>query len=163
MELGHIFQLGTRYSEMMNGKYTDKEGKEALYYMGCYGIGVSRTVAALYEQCLINDAKWGPCGFSLPETIAPYKVQIVPKMDNEEKVEMANQLYATLQKEGIGSILDDRENLNIGAKIKDCKVLGTPYLVVLGDKTEGDNLELENTKTGEKQIVTVKELIEKFK
>ena len=163
MELGHIFQLGTRYSEMMNGKYTDKEGKESLYYMGCYGIGVSRTVAALYEQCLINDEKWGPCGFSLPETIAPYKVQIVPKMDNEEKVEMANQLYVTLQKEGIESILDDRENLNIGAKIKDCKVLGTPYLVVLGDKTEGDNLELENTKTGEKQIVTVKELIEKFK
>lgn len=163
MELGHIFQLGTRYSEMMNGKYIDKEGKEALYYMGCYGIGVSRTVAALYEQCLINDVKWGPCGFSLPETIAPYKVQIIPKMDNEEKVEMANELYITLQKEGIGCILDDRENLNIGAKIKDCKVLGTPYLVVLGDKTEGENLELENTKTGEKQIITIKNLIEKFK
>jgi len=55
MELGHIFQLGTRYSEMMNGKFTDKDGKEQLYYMGCYGIGVSRTVAALYEQCLLND------------------------------------------------------------------------------------------------------------
>lgn len=163
MELGHIFQLGTRYSEMMSGKYIDKEGKEALYYMGCYGIGVSRTVAALYEQCLINDEKWGPCGFSLPETIAPYKVQIIPKMDNEEKVEKANELYITLQKEGIGCILDDRENLNIGAKIKDCKVLGTPYLVVLGDKTEGENLELENTKTGEKQIITIKNLIEKFK
>ena len=163
MELGHIFQLGTRYSEMMNGKYTDKDGKETLYYMGCYGIGVSRTVAALYEQCLINDSKWGPCGFSLPETIAPYKVQIVPKMDNEEKVKKANELYNNLQKEGIEAILDDRENLNIGAKIKDCKVLGTPYLVVLGDKTEGDNLELENTKTGEKIVLTVNELIEKFK
>ena len=55
MELGHIFQLGTRYSEMMNGKYINKDGKESLYYMGCYGIGVSRTVAALYEYCLIND------------------------------------------------------------------------------------------------------------
>ncbi len=163
MELGHIFQLGTRYSEMMNGKYTDKEGKESLYYMGCYGIGVSRTVAALYEQCLLNDPKWGPCGFAIPETIAPYKVQIVPKMDNEEKVKMANELYETLQKEGIGAILDDRENINIGAKIKDCKVLGTPYLVVLGDKTEGENLELEETKTGEKTVLTVKDLIEKFK
>ena len=163
MELGHIFQLGTRYSEMMNRKYTDKEGKEALYYMGCYGIGVSRTVAALYEQCLLNDPKWGPCGFALPETIAPYKVQIVPKMDNEEKVKMANELYETLQKEGIGAILDDRENINIGAKIKDCKVLGTPYLVVLGDKTEGENLELEETKTGEKTVLTVKDIIEKFK
>ncbi len=163
MELGHIFQLGTRYSEMMNGKYTDKEGKEALYYMGCYGIGVSRTVAALYEQCLINDPKWGPCGFSLPETIAPYKVQIIPKMDNEEKVEMANKIYDTLQSEGINAILDDRENLNIGAKIKDCKVLGTPYLIVLGDKTEGENLELENTKTGEKESITLEELIKRFK
>ena len=163
MELGHIFQLGTRYSEMMNGKYTDKEGKEQLYYMGCYGIGVSRTVAALYEQCLINDPKWGACGFSLPEQIAPYKVQIVPKMDNEEKVEMAKELYAELQKQGIGAILDDRENLNIGAKIKDCKVLGTPYLLVLGDKQEGDNFELECTKTGEKIAVTKSELFSKFK
>ena len=163
MELGHIFQLGTRYSEMMNGKFTDKEGKEALYYMGCYGIGVSRTVAALYEQCLINDPKWGPCGFSLPETIAPYKVQIIPKMDNEEKVKMANEIYEKLQKEGINAILDDRENLNIGAKIKDCKVLGTPYLIVLGDKTEGENLELENTKTGEKENITLEELIKRFK
>ncbi len=163
MELGHIFQLGTRYSEMMNGKYTDKDGKEALYYMGCYGIGVSRTVAALYEQCLINDPKWGPCGFSLPETIAPYKVQIIPKMDNEEKVEMANKIYETLQSEGINSILDDRENLNIGAKIKDCKVLGTPYLIVLGDKTEEETIELENTKTGEKESITLEGLIRKFK
>ncbi len=162
MELGHIFQLGTRYSEMMNGKFTDKDGKEQLYYMGCYGIGVSRTVAALYEQCLINDPKWGACGFSLPEQIAPYKVQIVPKMDNEEKVKLANELYAELQSQGIGAILDDRENLNIGAKIKDCKVLGTPYLLVLGDKQEGENFELENTKTGEKITLTKTELINKF-
>ena len=159
MELGHIFQLGTRYSEMMNGKFTDKEGKEQLYYMGCYGIGVSRTVAALYEQCLINDPKWGVCGFSLPEQIAPYKIQIVPKMDNEEKVKLANELYVELQRNGIGAILDDRENLNIGAKIKDCKVLGTPYLLVLGDKQEGDNFELENTKTGEKITLTRTELL----
>ena len=150
MELGHIFQLGTRYSEMMNGKYTDQEGKESLYYMGCYGIGVSRTLAALYEQCVIKDNKQNPCGFYLPEKIAPYKVQIVPKMDDEEKVKMAKDLYETLQKEGIGVILDDRDNVNIGAKIKDCKVLGTPNLIVIGDRTKGENLELENTKTGEK-------------
>ena len=162
MELGHIFQLGTRYSEMMNGKYTNQEGKEALYYMGCYGIGVSRTLAALYEQCVINDPKWGPCGFVLPEKIAPFKVQIIPKMDNQEKVEQANKLYEALQEKGIDAILDDRENLNIGAKIKDSKVLGTPYMIVLGDKTQGDNFELENSKTGEKTVVTLNELIEKF-
>ena len=158
MELGHIFQLGTRYSEMMNGKYTDKEGKESLYYMGCYG-----TLAALYEQCVIKDNKQNPCGFYLPEKIAPYKVQIVPKMDDEEKVKIAKDLYETLQKEGIGVILDDRDNVNIGAKIKDCKVLGTPNLIVIGERTKGENLELENTKTGEKVTVTKSELIKELR
>ena len=163
MELGHIFQLGTRYSEMMNGKYINQEGKESLYYMGCYGIGVSRTLAALYEECLINDEKWGPCGFTLPESVAPFKVQIVPKIENEEKVKLANNLYEKLQQENIGAILDDREKITMGAKIKDCKVLGTPYMIVIGDKQEGDMLELENIKTGEKEVVTIEKCIEKFK
>ncbi len=163
MELGHIFQLGTRYSEMMNGKFTNQEGQESLYYMGCYGIGVSRTVAALYEQCLINDEKWGVCGFSLPEKIAPFKVQIIPKMDNEEKVKKANELYTTLKQEGIDCIIDDRENLSIGSKMKDCKVLGTPYMIIIGDKTEGEELELENIKTKEKITITVEELVKKLK
>ena len=161
MELGHIFQLGTRYSEMMNGKYTNQEGKESLYYMGCYGIGVSRTLAALYEQCIINDPKWGPCGFILPESVAPFKVQIVAKMENEEKAKLANDIYEKLQKEGIEAILDDRENITIGAKIKDCKILGTPYMIVVGDKQEGDKIEVENNATGEKKICTVDEYINK--
>ena len=155
MELGHIFQLGTRYSEMMNGKYINQEGKETLYYMGCYGIGVSRTVAAIYEQCLINDEKWGPCGFVLPKSVAPYMLQIIPKVESEEKVMVANKLYQKLQEKGIGVILDDRDNLTIGAKIKDAKVLGTPYLVVIGDKTEGENLVVENNLTREKITTTL--------
>ena len=163
MELGHIFQLGTRYSEMMNGKFINQEGKESLYYMGCYGIGVSRTVAAVYEANIINDAKWGPCGFVLPTSIAPYKVQIVPKMENEEKFELAKTLYSKLQENNIGAILDDRENITIGAKIKDTKILGTPYLVVIGDKQEGENVELEDMKTGESQIISIDDLIEKMK
>ena len=150
MELGHIFQLGTRYSEMMNGKYTDKDGKESLYYMGCYGIGVSRTLAALYEQCLIKDKNEKPCGFYLPENIAPFKVQIIPKMDDKGKVKIAEEIYDMLNNEGIQAILDDRENINIGVKIKDSKVLGTPNILVIGDKTDGNILELENNKTGEK-------------
>ena len=162
MELGHIFQLGTRYSEMMKGTYISQEGKEELYYMGCYGIGVSRTLAALYEQCIVNSPKWGPCGFVLPESVAPYKIQIVPKMEDEEKLELANKLYEKLNEKGIPAILDDRENMQIGAKIKDCKVLGTPYMIVLGDKTEGNNLELENNKTGDKEILTIEQLIRKF-
>ncbi len=163
MELGHIFQLGTRYSEIMNGKYIGQDGKENLYYMGCYGIGVSRTLAALYEQCVIIDEKYGPCGFVLPESVAPFKLQIIPKMENEQKVEFANKIYNELQKENISSIIDDRETVTMGAKIKDCKVLGTPYLAVIGDRQEGENIELENIKTGEKIILTLKKLIEKLK
>ena len=163
MELGHIFQLGTRYSEMMNGKYINQEGKESPYYMGCYGIGVSRTLAAVYEQALMKDEKWGACGFALPRAIAPYMVQIVPKMENEEKVNLAKKLYETLQKENINAILDDREFVTMGAKMKDCKILGTPYLVVIGDKQEGDKFELENIATGERKLVTQNELIEILK
>ena len=163
MELGHIFQLGTRYSEMMNGKFINQEGKECLYYMGCYGIGVSRTVAALYESCVIKDEKCGPCGFTLPMSVAPFKLHIVPKVESTEKMELANKIYEELAKNGINSILDDRENITIGAKIKDCKVLGTPYLVVIGDKQQGDVIELENNITRTKEIVKIDELIEKLK
>ena len=163
MELGHIFQLGTRYSEMMNGKFTDKEGKDTLYYMGCYGIGVSRTLAALYEQCLLKDKNERPCGFYLPENIAPFKLQIIPKMDDEEKVKIAKEIYDMLNKEGIQTILDDRENINIGAKIKDSKVLGTPNILVVGDKTDGNILEVENNKTGEKITVNKEDLVKELK
>lgn len=155
MELGHIFQLGTRYSEMMNGKYINQEGKESLYYMGCYGIGVSRTVAALYEQSLIKDEKWGPCGFVLPERIAPYMVQIIPKVEDEEKMKFANEIKERLRFSGTNAIIDDRENISIGAKIKDVKILGTPYMIILGDKTEGENIEIESIKTGEKIQTTI--------
>ena len=162
MELGHIFQLGTRYSEMMNGKYINKEGKETLYYMGCYGIGVSRTVAALYEQCLINDKKWGPCGFVLPYKVAPFKLQIIPKVEDKSKMELAEAISEKLLFAGANTIIDDRENISIGAKIKDAKILGTPNILVLGDKMEGDILEIEDTKTGEKTKTTIDEILKVF-
>ena len=162
IELGHIFQLGTKYSETMNGTYTAQDGKQALYYMGCYGIGISRTVATIYEESVLKDENGKVQGFVLPESVAPYKLQIIPKMDNEEKVKEANELYTKLSEKGIGAILDDRNIGSIGVKIKDCKVLGTPYMAVLGDKVESGKVELENVRTGEKEVVTIEELIAKF-
>ena len=159
MELGHIFQLGTRYSEIMNGKYINQDGKEELYYMGCYGIGISRTLAALYEQYLVKSPKGEPCGFVLPETIAPYMLQIIPKLENEEKKKLAEELYKRVNDLGLGAILDDRENITIGAKIKDAKILGTPYIAVLGDKTEGETIEIENNLTGERTSGTLEEIV----
>lgn len=162
IELGHIFQLGTKYSETMNGTYIAQDGKSALYYMGCYGIGVSRTVATIYEESVLKDENGKVNGFVLPESVAPYKLQIIPKMDNEEKVKEANEIYNTLTDKGIGVILDDRNINSIGLKIKDCKVLGTPYMAVLGDKVENGKIELENVRTGEKEIISIEELINKF-
>lgn len=163
IELGHIFQLGTKYSETMNGTYIDREGKQSLYYMGCYGIGVSRTVATIYEESVLKNDNGKVQGFVLPESVAPYKLQIIPKMDNKEKVKEAEELYKKLSENNIESILDDRKIDSIGAKIKDCKVLGTPYMAILGDKVENGKVELENVKTGEKEIITIGELINKLK
>jgi len=163
MELGHIFQLGTKYSETMNGYFTDAEGKQAEYYMGCYGIGVSRTVAALYEQNILKDKAGNYCGFALPKAVAPYAIQIIPKIENEEKFKFACELYNKLQEEGISVIIDDREKVTMGAKIKDSKILGTPYITVIGDRQEGEVIELEDAKTGETTTVTIEELVNVLK
>lgn len=162
MELGHIFQLGTRYSVEMNATYTSKEGKNEPYYMGCYGIGVSRTLAAVYETSVIKDKNEKVNGFALPFELAPYKIQIIPKVENEEKKQEAERIYEAFKQKGIPTILDDRENISIGAKMKDCKILGTPYMVVLGDKVKKGYMELENIANGEKEIISIEDLMERF-
>ena len=162
IELGHIFQLGTRYSDTMKAVFIDRDGKEKPYYMGCYGIGVSRMLAAIYELSVIKNDNGEIDGISLPYNIAPFKLQIIAKMDDEEKVAEANKLYEDLKKCGIETIIDDRENVNFGARIRDAKVLGTPYLAIFGGKVENGKVELENTKTGEKEVIPVEKLIERF-
>ena len=153
IELGHIFQIGTTYSESMNAKFIDRDGKESPYWMGCYGIGVSRLMAAIYEANVIKENDKVE-GISLPLTIAPYYVQIIAKSDNEAKVKDAEKLYEKLA----GKVIyDDRDGVNIGAKIKDAKILGTPFVAIFGDKTEEGEFELENTKTGEKKVLKVED------
>lgn len=160
IEIGHIFQLGTRYSESMDATFIDNDGKQKPYYMGCYGIGVSRLVAAIYENSIIKDENGKVVGISLPKSVAPYTVQIIPKLDNQEKVDVANELYKQMNGK---AILDNRTDSSIGAKIKDCKILGTPYMAILGDKVEEGKVELEETMTGKKMIVTIDEAIEILK
>lgn len=159
IELGHIFQLGTKYAESMNAKYIDQEGNEQLLYMGCYGIGVSRTVATIYEENVVTGKNGEAKGISLPVSVAPYLLQIIPK---EEKREIAQNLYNELMEANVPVILDDRTQGMLGAKIKDCLMLGTPYMLVIGDKQEEGKFEVENSKTGEKQIYTKEELIREF-
>ncbi len=159
IELGHIFQLGTKYTESMNAKYIDQEGNEQLLYMGCYGIGVSRTVATIYEENVVTGKDGEAKGISLPVSVAPYLLQIIPK---EEKREIAQNLYNELMEANVPVILDDRTQGMLGAKIKDCLMLGTPYMLVFGDKQDEGKFEVENSKTGEKQIYTKEELIKEF-
>ena len=159
IELGHIFQLGTKYSKSMNATYIDKDGKEQLLYMGCYGIGISRVVATIYESYVLKNEKDEATGISLPVNVAPYLLQIVAK---DEKMEEAEKLYNILMEHNIPVILDDRKQGMLGAKIKDCTMLGTPYMLVLGNKSEKGVYEIENTATKEKKSYTEKELLEEF-
>jgi len=159
IELGHIFQLGTKYSKSMNALYTDKDGKEQLLYIGCYGIGVSRVVATIYEECVIKNDKDEAVGISLPISVAPYLLQIVAK---DDKMEEAERLYNKLIEKNIPVILDDRKQGMLGAKIKDCAMLGTPYMLVLGNKAEAGSYEVENISTKEKKIYAEEELINEF-
>ena len=159
IELGHIFQLGTKYTKSMNATYIDQEGNEKLLYMGCYGIGISRTVATIYEANTVTGKNGEVKGTSLPVSVAPYLLQIIPK---DEKKEIAEQIYNKLMERNIPVILDDRTQGMLGAKIKDCYMLGTPYMLVIGDKQAEGMYEVENSKTGEKKIFSEEELINEF-
>ena len=122
IELGHIFQLGQKYSLSMNGFFADANGNSSPYYMGCYGIGISRALAAICEQnCDENGLIW-------TKKIAPYKVSII--YQNSLKDE-AFDLYSKLNTLGIDVLIDDR-NASFGSKIKNSKLIGIPYMVIIG-------------------------------
>lgn len=159
VELGHIFQLGKSYSENMKARYKDSDGKEKPFYMGCYGIGVSRTLATIYEKSIVKDKEGNPIGMSLPCDLAPYFIQIIPKAGNSEKEREAEELYRELTSKGVCTILDDRKDTTIGKSIKDALILGTPYLAILGDKVKSGEVEIESTKTGQKITMPMQDLL----
>lgn len=158
VELGNNFQLGTKYSESMQLYYVDEDGKQKPYYMGCYGIGLGRIIACLIENNIIFKNEKVK-GFSLPYNIAYYKVQIIYNEQNKEKAE---DLYQQLMASGVKAILDDRENLNIGNRINDVYVLGTPTMIVLGNKFNDAEYEVEDTKDGQITKVLKDEIIQYF-
>ena len=159
VELGNNFELGTKYSEAMKLYFQDENGESKPYYMGCYGIGLGRIIATIIENnVIIKDGVIK--GFTIPYNIAPYKVQIIC---NDANIENAEALYKKLQDNGIKAIIDDRENLTIGNKIKDVLVLGTPKMIILGSKFNGTQYEIEDSKTGEKEVVDCDKIVEFFK
>lgn len=155
VELGNNFQLGTKYSDSMGLFYMDENNEKKPYYMGCYGIGLGRIIACLIENNVIKENDKIK-GFALPYDIAPYKVQIIYNENNKEEGE---KLYNYLLQNNINAIIDDRENLNIGNRINDVYVLGTPKMIILGTKFDGTNYEVEDTKTNKKEIVNIDNII----
>ena len=134
IEVGHIFQLGTKYSDAMQAKVLNEEGREQVMIMGCYGIGISRVVAAAIEQN--HDAN----GIIWPEALAPFQIVIVPL--NAQKSEAvrtaAEQLYERLQSMGYAVLLDDR-NERPGVKFADSDLIGIPHRFVIGDRSLAEN------------------------
>lgn len=136
-EVGHIFKLGTKYSEAMNANFIDEDGKEKPFIMGCYGIGVTRTMASIIEQHHDDN------GIIWPLSVAPYHVSIIPvNVKDEQQTKVANELYEQLTSIGVEAILDDR-NERAGVKFKDSELMGIPMRVTVGKKINDGEVEFK--------------------
>lgn len=156
IEVGHIFQLGTNYSEKMNCNVLGPDGKSVTLEMGCYGIGVSRVVASAIEQN--HDQN----GIIWPDAIAPFQVAIVPmNMHKSERVkEAAEKLYADLTAAGIEVLFDDRKE-RPGVMFKDIELIGVPHTVVIGDRSmDNGHFEYKSRRDGEKVPVAMEQIVE---
>ena len=150
IEVGQVFKLFTKYSAAMNCTFLDENGKENPMVMGCYGIGVSRTMAACIEQ--LNDKD----GMIWPVAIAPYEVLVVPvNTKDEASTAKAEEIYEVLKKAGVEAVIDDR-NERPGVKFKDADLIGYPLRVVVGPKTLAEgNIEVKARRTGEVAMLPV--------
>ncbi|MDE3955286.1 proline--tRNA ligase [Glaesserella parasuis] len=160
IEVGHIFQLGTKYSEAMKATVQGEDGRPQTMIMGCYGIGVTRVVAAAIEQH--HDER----GIIWPtDAIAPFTVAVVPmNMDKSESVQtFAEDLYKTLRSQGVDVIFDDRKE-RPGVMFADMELIGVPHMVVIGEKNlENGEIEYKNRRTGEKQMIAKDQLLDFLK
>lgn len=161
IEVGNIFQLGTKYSKPMNAVYLDADGKTKPYIMGCYGIGISRTAAAAVEA---HHDDWG---IKWPLAIAPYHVTIVPVSTKDElQMTTANKIYKELLANGVEAVIDDRDE-RPGVKFKDADLIGFPFRITVGKTITEGNVEFVTRATGEKVAmkpeVAIKQVIDAVK
>ncbi|MED3943029.1 proline--tRNA ligase [Priestia megaterium] len=157
IEVGHVFKLGTRYSEAMGATYLDENGRSQPMIMGCYGIGVSRTVAAIAEQ--FNDEN----GLLWPEAVTPYQVHVIPvNVKNDEQRELGEKLYNELLDNRFEVLLDDRQE-RAGVKFADSDLIGLPVRVTVGKRASEGIVEVKVRKTGESLEVSVDNLVSTVK
>ena len=156
IEIGQIFKLGTIYSEKMNGTYLDENGKAKPYIMGCYGIGVSRLIAAIIEQN--NDEN----GIIWPKEVAPYLVHLVClDMKKDVQKETAEKIYNKLLEEKVEVLYDDRIE-RPGVKFNDADLIGLPIQIIVGRKADEGIVEIKIRKTGEREEVLIENLYKKL-
>ena len=158
IEVGHIFKLGTKYSKSLHATYLDPHGKEQYIVMGCYGIGVGRTVAAAIEQNHDKD------GIIFPLPLAPFQVIVIPVNVKDTNIrDTAFTLYQSLAKEGIEVLIDDRDE-RPGIKFKDADLIGIPIRITVGAKArENSQVDIKVRKTGQMELVQTGQVIEKVK
>lgn len=159
IEVGNIFQLGYHYSEKMKAAFTDADGQDKFYYMGCYGIGVDRTLATIIEK--YNDEK----GMLWPEAVAPYKVHLLRlkgKGESPQVEEAADKLYSNLTAAGVEVLYDDRD-LSPGEKFAEADLIGLPYRLVVSEKSlKAGGVEIKKRNSAESEIIPTEKLIERL-
>ncbi len=153
IEVGHVFKLGTKYSDSMGSTYLDENGRSQSIIMGCYGIGVSRTVAAVAEQ--FNDDR----GLVWPMNLAPYDAHVIPvNMKDDAQRQLAEELYGALKQARFDVLMDDRAE-RPGVKFADSDLIGLPYRITVGKKAAEGIIELKVRKTGDMLEVHKDELV----
>ncbi len=150
IEVGHVFYLGTKYSDAMRCMFLDEEGKDTAMVMGCYGIGISRIMAAAIEQHHDDN------GIRWPIALAPYTVAILPlQMNKDDVVQAAERLYETLRGAGVDVLLDDRKE-RAGSKFNDAELIGSPIIIAIGGRgLANGEVEVKLRATGEKRDVAI--------
>ena len=157
IEVGHIFKLGTKYSEAMGATFLDEKGETKPLIMGCYGIGINRTMATVIEQN--NDEN----GIIWPLSIAPYEVIVIPAvMKDEEQVKVAEKIYNKLLSMGVETILDDRDE-RAGVKFKDADLIGIPMRITVGKMVKDGKVEFKLRSSCELEVLTADEICERIK
>ena len=154
IEVGQVFKLGTKYSVPLGALFTDEDGEERPLIMGCYGIGVSRTMAAIIEQCHDVD------GICWPVSVAPFHVDVVPvNYRDEQQREAAERIYQDLTEAGVETIIDDR-NERPGVKFKDADLIGFPIRIPMGPGALADGqVEVGWRATGEEHLISLSEVV----
>jgi prolyl-tRNA synthetase len=155
IEVGHVFMLGTGYSEKMRALYLNASGEEKPIVMGCYGIGVSRIIAAAIEQ------NHDPKGIKWPLPLAPFSVEVIPVQDQSEKVvTTAELIYESLSKAGAEALIEDRSE-RPGVKFNDADLMGIPYQIIIGEKNlKRGFVELKERRTDERKQISAERIID---